>query len=212
MSSNPLRAACTHTTMGHLFYHVLCPTQSLITRVTTVVGGCLLLIGGLFTAYSRISRYISTSTPAAKSLAHQPIDLSVIDTLGLDLDEEATVDASKFEAILANYIPTNPFTLRQAATEVITKINKAIEEKSSQNPQASRQEKHSIILNTEAPWVKKGSNLYFYEQCCGGLSEPFALDKEQAGKLWFYRIIQALVDKTHIKIIRSYNSSYFIQT
>lgn len=100
MSSNPLQATCTHTTMGHLFYHVLCPTQSLTARVTTVVGGGLLLIGALFAAYSLISRYIST--PSAKSLAHQPIDLSVIDALGLDLDEEATVDASKYTKSFAD--------------------------------------------------------------------------------------------------------------
>jgi len=64
MSSNPLQAACTHTTMDHLFYHALCPTQPLIT-VTTVVFGGLLLIGGIFKAFHQKSFFDKEKRPAA---------------------------------------------------------------------------------------------------------------------------------------------------
>jgi hypothetical protein len=64
MSSSPVQAACNHTKMGHMFYHVLCPAQSLTKRATTVAFGCLLLVGVLFAAYSAISKYFFT--PATK--------------------------------------------------------------------------------------------------------------------------------------------------
>jgi hypothetical protein len=57
MSSNPVQAACNHTT--HLFYDIFCPNSSLTERVTTVVLGGLLLIGGIFTV-SAISKYLFT--------------------------------------------------------------------------------------------------------------------------------------------------------
>jgi hypothetical protein len=60
MSLDPMQVACTHSTMGHVFYHVLCPTQSLTTRVTKCGFVGLLLIGAVFATYSAISKYFST--------------------------------------------------------------------------------------------------------------------------------------------------------
>src|SRR5579872_4997046 len=61
--SYQVQDACSHTTIGHMFYHVLCPNQSLTTRVTHVVFGCLLLVGGIFAIYSFITN--RSSTPAS---------------------------------------------------------------------------------------------------------------------------------------------------
>jgi hypothetical protein len=145
-----------------------------------------------------------------KPLAHQPIDLSVIDTLGLNLDEACTVDASKFSTIFAPYIPTEPLTLRQAATEVITEINKAIQEKTEANPQVSIEEKHNIVLKAKAPWEGGGSNLHFYEQYCPSPSS-FA-NNEQLSKVWLNRILNALVDKNYIQFkTTSRGNGYLIQ-
>lgn len=58
-----VQGACSHTAMGHMFYHVLCPNQSLTTRVTNVVFGCLLLVGGIFAICSFIAK--RSSTPAS---------------------------------------------------------------------------------------------------------------------------------------------------
>lgn len=70
MSSNPVQAACNHTT--HLFYHVLCPNSSLTARMTTVVLGGFLLIGAIFAA-STISKYLLTSaSPKAPEIPEYP--------------------------------------------------------------------------------------------------------------------------------------------
>jgi len=148
------------------------------------------------------------ATPSNKPLAHQPIDLSVIDTLWLNLHEECTVDASQFNTTVAPYIPTEPLTLRQAATDVINAINKAIEEKSDVNPQASIEEKHTIILKPKEPWVQKheGSKLYFYEEHCPAPNEP-------ANKCWLHKILTALADKNYIQFKTSNRTpGYTIQT
>ena len=143
--------------------------------------------------------------PSIKPLAHQLIDPSVIDTLGLDLDEEATVDGSKFKPIVISYIPKEPFTLRQAVRDVITKINEAIQRKSIANPQASEEDKHLILLSTAAPWDEtNGSDLHFYDGYCG--------EQEQDNNFWLKRILQALVDKNHIQLIGTRVNGYIIQT
>jgi hypothetical protein len=77
MSSNPLQAACAHTTMGHMFYNILCPNQSLTTRVTTVVLGGMLLVGAIFAA----SKYfLRPSYPEVPEVGEQTIQ-STIDNL-----------------------------------------------------------------------------------------------------------------------------------
>jgi len=86
MSLDSMQAACNHTPMGHLFYHVLCPTQSLTKRATIVAFGCLLLVGGLFAAYSAISKYLST--PPSPKKPSNP-----------EIDEQATLDNSKNESV-----------------------------------------------------------------------------------------------------------------
>jgi hypothetical protein len=196
--------------MEAVLSYVLSPTQPLTERVAIVVGGCLVLIGGLFAAYSIISK--GYSILSAKPLAHQPIDLSVIDTLGLDLDEEATVDANLIDKGYGLRIPTETFTLGQAATEVITKINEAIVEKSKTNPQASIQEKHSILLTANRPYMKNGSNLFYYKEFCGDLSSSITLNSEKVRNFWLNRIIKALVDKKHIQLTNWNGHGYFIQT
>lgn len=203
------------------YFTILLPTISLITKAENPLAttylkalSCFALIVPILLIAKTILRCTHSykiDAKAIKSLAHQKIDPAVIDTLELDLDEEATVDTSTFRSGVAEYIQTKPFTLRQAATEIIDEINAAIQEKSDAHPQASEQEKHNIVLKVGAPWMKKASNLYFYANCCGVPSEPFTLSTEQVSKLWLNRIIQALVDRKHIQFITSNGHGYFIQ-
>ncbi len=86
MALDQLQATCNHTPMGHQFYHVLCPTQSLTKRATIVAFGCLLLIGLLFTAYSTISKYLST--PPSPKKSSNP-----------EIDEQATLDSAKNQPV-----------------------------------------------------------------------------------------------------------------
>jgi len=100
MSLDPMQATSTHSTMSHMFYNVLCPTQSLTKRVTIVVGGGLLLIGGLYTAYSIISKYFVTSSspklpsyPEIPEVGKQAI-LATIDRL----KDNPNIKPHRFEA------------------------------------------------------------------------------------------------------------------
>jgi len=190
------------------YFTIFLPTIPLLTQVENPLAilSCFALLVPIMLIAKVVLRY--THSYEIDDLAHQPIDPSVIDTLGLDLDEEGRVDAqtlgslTQFEC-LSQYIPSKPFTLGQAATEVIAKINEAIQEKSITDPQASVKEKHRIFLRTDPPWVTGGSNLYFYK-----LINFSMIDSEQ---IWLNRIIQALVAKKHIQLIREYHGIYTIQ-
>jgi len=126
-------------------------------------------------------------------LAHQPIDLSVIESLGLNLDEETTLDASKFESKHQNNIPTYPLTLRQAATDVINGINTALRA-NNKRLIASITDLRTVYLEPKAPWKEDGSNLYFYDQYC---------PSQETGKQqkWLHRILKALEGKEYIQFI-----------
>jgi hypothetical protein len=203
------------------YFTILLPTIPFFTQVENPLTMTCLKVLSCFAflvpiiliakAVLRCTHSYEIDARSIKSRPHQPIDPSVIDTLELNLDEEATVDASEFDEMLAPYIPTK-FTLRQAATEVIAKINEAILKKPIANPLASEQEKHSILLKTERPWMKNGSNLYFYAEYCGIPSNSgWFLNAEQTSKLWLNRIIQALEDRNHIQLIASNGHGYYIQ-
>lgn len=122
------------------------------------------------------------------------IDPKVANSLGLNLDEEAILDKSIFKTEFQSYVPPR-FVLRDAVRDVIEKINKAVAE---QFPHPSSNER-SIFLNTQMPWMREGSNLYFYEQYCGVPATPIALSSEQSSKTWLNQILQALCDKGYIK-------------
>lgn len=55
MSLEKMQAVQNYTATERLFGDVLCPSESLITRATTVAFGSVLLIGTLFAIYSIIS-------------------------------------------------------------------------------------------------------------------------------------------------------------
>jgi hypothetical protein len=148
------------------------------------------------------------NTPRAEKRTISPL---VIDSLRLNLDEQFEVDLSIFEEIVRPFLPSKPFILRQAVEEVISKINEAIDVKAKNNPKASTQEKHNILLLIIRPWMKGGSNLFFYDQFCGVHSSSYFLNDEQSKQLWLFRILQALADKKYIQSFELANQGYLIQ-
>jgi hypothetical protein len=106
--SYQVQDACSHTAMEHMFYHILCPNQSLTTRVTQVVFGSLLLIGGIFAIYSFIAN--RSSTPASPKTSES---------------EQAVTKPSS---------STIPDVSKQAITEPVSpkKIDQATESRSTQ--------------------------------------------------------------------------------
>jgi hypothetical protein len=119
-------------------------------------------------------------------------------TLGLDLNEKATVNRGNFQEFCHRYIP-DEFSLRDAVTDVITAINKVV-----QTTQRSPKGDGFIIINTREPWVKFGSNLFFYENYCGLPADQLILGQEYRGKDWLSRILTALVDKNYIEYVKKY--------
>jgi hypothetical protein len=55
MSIETMQAVQNQTTMEHLFYQVLSPTESQITGATNIILGSVLLIGTIYAIYSIIS-------------------------------------------------------------------------------------------------------------------------------------------------------------
>ena len=139
-------------------------------------------------------------------IAH-PIHPSIVDGLSLNLSETPAVDvASLFRPEFRKYIPVR-LTLRDAALEVISKINEAIR----QQPNTSLQNRHVISLKTgETPWMKNGSNLYFFEQYFGLPSGHSYVGIGSSKNSWLHRIFQALIDKGQIRSYQIAESGYRI--
>jgi|GEM_PF-5595494 hypothetical protein len=130
---------------------------------------------------SRHSKATDRPSPADKA---KPIDLSVIDTLGLPLEEVWQIDKSIFQDDFQKHLP--PLTsFKTVATKIITAINTQL---------TSSLRSNSVTIQ----WLVN-SDLYYYDQYFGVPSQPLLVSLENTKNTWFYRTLQALVDKGHIQ-------------
>lgn len=180
------------------YFALALPAIPLITKSETPLAlSCFALVLPLMLitkAILRLTHAYEIDPRSIKAHAHQQINPEVIETLELNLEEEWTTVLTDS----CSQVPTL-FTLRQAATEIITKINEAIQQNFNTNPEASIKDKHNVVLYTSPPWIENGSNLFYYKKCCGVQSCMSA--DEQIKNLWFNRIIQALEDRNHIQVL-----------
>lgn len=125
-----------------------------------------------------------------------------IDSLGLDLTETKEIrqhvgcdDQGKFKYV------KRTLTLRKVAEDVISEINRLIQNKSDQ---ASKKGKRYILLNTNEDPLMTYNYL--------GVNSGILICKEEENKLWLRRIITALVDKGYLfKLDKVNGHGYFIQ-
>lgn len=187
------------------YFTILLPTIPLITKAEIPLAlsyfALVLPIMLITKAILRLTHSYEIDRRSIKDRPHQQINLEVLETLELSLNEQAAVDASKIDSIHPQEIPTKHFTLRQAATEVIANINEAIAVNCTTRPEASLKEKHCVVISTAPPWIENGSNLYYYAHCLGVPFESFVTDQEQLKNSWFNRILKALADRNHIQVV-----------
>lgn len=132
----------------------------------------------------------------------EPLKVDV-DLLGLDLTEktEIRVETPTFEGntFIGYKVKKNSVTLRKVAEDVITQINKALQN----TDKTTLREKRYIFINTLEDPLRPYVNLNLPT---GSVTE------EQEKQLWLARIIQALIAKDHIfKLCKKYSYGYCIQ-
>lgn len=128
----------------------------------------------------------------------EPIQVDV-DSLGLDLTEKGKI--SVFNKV-SRECEVQTVTLREVTEQVVAKINKRIQKKSDKE---STKGKRYILLSTD----KKP----FFQYLAFGLppKDQLFIDKDDK-RLWFNRIIQALVEKGHVfKLIHNNAAGYSLQ-
>lgn len=131
----------------------------------------------------------------------EPLQVDV-DTLGLDLTEEAQVHVFVRGADGKKHVEEQTVTLRKAAEDVITQINKLIQKRPDQ---ASTKGKRKILLKASNPPFSGYNGVGF-------VNGQVSCELEDQKQVWLYRIIQALVDKGHLfKLEKVNNHGYFIQ-
>lgn len=125
-----------------------------------------------------------------------------MNSLGLDLDEEAITRKFTEEENGNVKIKKSTVTMRKAVEDVINEINRLIQEKSDKE---SIKGKRYILLNTHNDPFILYNNL-------GIPKNKVFTTAEEEKNLWLHRIIQALEDKGHIfKLVQVNGHGYFIQ-
>lgn len=125
-----------------------------------------------------------------------------IDSLGLDLTETKKIQqyVGNDDQGNSNYVKRT-LTLRKVVEDVISEINRLIQNKSDQ---ASIKGKRYILLNTNEDPLRAYNNL--------GVNSGYISCEEDENKLWLRRIITALVDKGYLfKLDKVNGHGYFIQ-
>ncbi len=188
------------------YFALALPAIPLITKAEVPLAlscfGLVLPIILITKAILRLTHAYEIDPRSIKALAHELIKSEVIETLELNLDEEWKVEKQDSFSDAAI-----PFTLRQAATEVIAKINEALQK--NFDAKAPIKEQRAVTLFTNPPAYENGSNLYYYAKCCGVQLDLPA--DEQIKKKWFNRIIEALEKRNHIQVLDIIGHAYCIQ-
>jgi len=132
-----------------------------------------------------------------------------LDSLGLSLEEKATVDPAQFMEVVHPLLPQESITLWKATKEVVAKINETLQKNAEECPNDKIKRKRFVCLNDCAPGYKDSSKIHFYSQVFGRMKGDLLADQEN---LWLNRILRALIDHGHIySVERPNNQAYYIQ-
>jgi len=148
---------------------------------------------------------------AEKGILREPskaIEVADLASLGLDLEEQGMINIELTDEHGKRQKIKEPVTLKQAASYVITAINKKIEE--NQECRSAKAKRHILLTPTQ------DEMLYQYNRL--GLPPPPAdnplapITKEELMQRWPWRVITALIKQGHLfKLIRENGHGYFIQ-